>query len=1036
MYQGDLNADEFFNKFDICQVDAGLVTEAHNEWLMSHLKRALNPKVVKGVIRLPNEPTSYKEFKRAAVKVDRVKRQIRDLMAECRQKAINVTVMKPAPAPPMRCPMLPQQAAHPFVPSAQDHCDATEVTYRGLDESEDDDDNFKVYKDLFVRRADAQAGELREEEQIQTTIKNEVVAEEPYRKNIVARVNITKAVWDMVGRHVAEVWHEGIKEAEQFVRRASGKELDAFISIVHPKVIGDGKVDLSNPGLEDEHFIDAHALIDLGCTGSCINKGFVKRYGFPTQRYIRPRPVFNADSTSNEGGLIKEYVMLQMFFGKHEEEIRLAVTSLASSNIFLGHNWLQKHNPEIDWKIGSVKFTRCPDECDSMLSKEEIDDEYVRNVRMKEAAKWPPYLEEYADVFSEESFKHLPNHQMWDHAINLKLDFKPSDYKVYPLSPKEQEAMKEFIEENLVSGHIRQSKSPMTSPFFFIKKEDGSLRAIQDYRKLNKGTVKNKYPLPLINKLIDKVKDAKYITKLNIHWGYYNIQIREGDEWKAAFRTNLGLFEPTVIFFAEFNFTLVHKPGKTLGKADLLSHRADYNKGKHDNENVTFIKKEWLVRGMVQMSRDGLIKKVTEAQRQEDEGMRLKDVKKRGDVWRKGHRLYIPAGIREIIMKEHHDSILAGHLGAIKMIQLIAQRYWWPKMSADVQVYVQGCDHYQQMKALRTMRAKVLHPNEVPEAPWQIVTVDLIRELPESNRFNAICIVVDHFSKQIHMILMMRKLTAEGMARIYRDHIFWLHGLPQKIIYDRGVQFDARMMKELYKLLHIEGNLSTAYHPQTDGQMERVNQELEQYLHLYINHRQSDWVDQLVLAEFAYNNCEHSATKLSPFFVNTGMHPLDFMGVGMALSNLSVEDFAKHVKEVHRLTQSNLVKANEDMKCFYDCHAGKSVSYEAGQKVFLDRWNIKMIRLMKKMDDKWFGPFEVVEKISVSAYRLKLLKTWKKVHPVFNEILLKLAVQLSFESQKKPPLLPLVIIDKQEEYEVEEILDSHLHQGRLQFLIK
>ncbi|KAL5522057.1 hypothetical protein ACEPAF_1913 [Sanghuangporus sanghuang] len=121
------------------------------------------------------------------------------------------------------------------------------------------------------------------------------------------------------------------------------------------------------------------------------------------------------------------------------------------------------------------------------------------------------------------------------------------------------------------------------------------------------------------------------------------------------------------------------------------------------------------------------------------------------------------------------------------------------------------------------MRAKVLHPNEVPEAPWQIVMVDLIGELPELNGFNAICIVVDHFSKQIHAIPMMTKLIAEGMARIYRDYVFRLHGLLQKIIHDRGVQFDAKMMKELYKLLHIEGNPLTAYHPQTDGQTEWVN---------------------------------------------------------------------------------------------------------------------------------------------------------------------------------------------------------------------
>ncbi|KAL5524963.1 hypothetical protein ACEPAF_8832 [Sanghuangporus sanghuang] len=137
-----------------------------------------------------------------------------------------------------------------------------------------------------------------------------------------------------------------------------------------------------------------------------------------------------------------------------------------------------------------------------------------------------------------------------------------------------------------------------------------------------------------------------------------------------------------------------------------------------------------------------------------------------------------------------------------------------------------------------------------------------------------------------------------------------------------------------------------------DRQTERVNQELEQYLCLYINHQQSDWADWLALAEFAYNNHEHSATKLSPFFINTRMHPLDFMGVGMASSNLSAEEFAKHVKEVHELAQGNLTQANEDMKCFYDRYAGKSINYKAGQKVFLDRQNIKMIQPMKKMDDK------------------------------------------------------------------------------------
>jgi Reverse transcriptase (RNA-dependent DNA polymerase) len=136
----------------------------------------------------------------------------------------------------------------------------------------------------------------------------------------------------------------------------------------------------------------------------------------------------------------------------------------------------------------------------------------------------------------------------------LMPDFKPIDCKIYPLSPKEQLALQEFIEENLRTSRIQPSKSPNALPFFFGMKPDGSgLRPIQDYRKLNEFTVKNRYPLPLIGDIIDKLKGEKYFTKLDVRWGFNNVRIHEGDEWKAAFRTNLGLFEPTVMFFGLTN---------------------------------------------------------------------------------------------------------------------------------------------------------------------------------------------------------------------------------------------------------------------------------------------------------------------------------------------------------------------------------------------------------------------------------------------------------------------------------------------------
>src|SRR5271155_1880979 len=165
----------------------------------------------------------------------------------------------------------------------------------------------------------------------------------------------------------------------------------------------------------------------------------------------------------------------------------------------------------------------------------------------------PDYLHEFKDVFSKKSFDVLPEHKDWDHAIEIIPREKAASCKVYPLAPSKQKELDLFLKENLETGQIRPSKSPMSSPVFFIKKKDGSLRLVQDYRALNTITVKNKYPLPLISELINKLQGARYFTKLDVRWGFNNVRMKDGDKWKAAFRTNRGLFEPLVIFFGPTN---------------------------------------------------------------------------------------------------------------------------------------------------------------------------------------------------------------------------------------------------------------------------------------------------------------------------------------------------------------------------------------------------------------------------------------------------------------------------------------------------
>ena len=187
-----------------------------------------------------------------------------------------------------------------------------------------------------------------------------------------------------------------------------------------------------------------------------------------------------------------------------------------------------------------------------IVGKVTISTQIAQETKTTEAVL-PEWCKDFEDVFSEKSHEKLPPHRPYDHVIDLKPNFTPKIAKVYPLNPLEMETCKTFVEEHLKTGRIIPSKSPQASPFFFVPKKDGTLRPCQDYRYLNSFTIRNAYPLPLIPELIDDMKDSTLFTKFDIQWGYNNIRLREEDQWKAAFITPLGLYEPTVMFFGFSN---------------------------------------------------------------------------------------------------------------------------------------------------------------------------------------------------------------------------------------------------------------------------------------------------------------------------------------------------------------------------------------------------------------------------------------------------------------------------------------------------
>lgn len=170
----------------------------------------------------------------------------------------------------------------------------------------------------------------------------------------------------------------------------------------------------------------------------------------------------------------------------------------------------------------------------------------------------------------------------------------------------------------------------------------------------------------------------------------------------------------------------------------------------------------------------------------------------------------------------------------------------------------------------------------------------------------------------IHVIPTTATITAQGIARLYRDNVWKLHGLLRKVISDRGPQFASKFMKELNRILGIETALSMAYHPQTNGQTEQVNQDVEQYLRLFVNYCQDDWADWISHAEFTYNNQQHSATSHSPFFLNYGWHPHSSFTIPTMAEVLEASQFAQSMKDIHMHTQQSLTDATTAMKHFAD----------------------------------------------------------------------------------------------------------------------
>jgi hypothetical protein len=293
--------------------------------------------------------------------------------------------------------------------------------------------------------------------------------------------------------------------------------------------------------------------------------------------------------------------------------------------------------------------------------------------------------------------------------------------------------------------------------------------------------------------------------------------------------------------------------------------------------------------------------------------------------------------------------------------------------------------------------------------------MDFIMELPLSDRFDTIYVCLDRFTKMAHFIPTTTQVNADETARLYLRHVFKHHGLPTDIVSDHGSQFTSRFLQSLLDQCDIKSNKSKAFHPQSDGQTERVNQVLEQYLRVFCDYQQDDWNQLLPLAEFTYNNAQHASTQVSPFFANYGYHPRCTLKVTLPQSqettpNPAADEIVDKFKRIHEHIRINLQDAQAKYKQRHDVHVKPLPQFKVGDQVWLSRRNISTTRPSQKLDFKRLGPFKITEIVGESklAFKLELPHTMR-IHPVFHGSLLEPYHANTIPGRTQPPPPPVEV---------------------------
>lgn len=371
----------------------------------------------------------------------------------------------------------------------------------------------------------------------------------------------------------------------------------------------------------------------------------------------------------------------------------------------------------------------------------------------------------------------------------------------------------------------------------------------------------------------------------------------------------------------------------------------------------------------------------------------------------KGQRsLYLPTKeLRLKIMEQLHGQ---AHAGIYRTYELIKRDYYWPQIWKDVQQYVQTCDICQRWKYSNAKTKGLLKPLPIPHRPWQVITIDLITNLPRTaSGKTAVLVAIDKYSKMAHLGATNHNATGEKLAYLLMDMVIKLHGVPLEIISDRDVRFTNQFWKKLFMILGTEIKLSTPYHPETDGQTENANRTIGNLLRTSLAQEDSEWDKLLPHIEFQFNNLYNQSTGYTPFYLVYGQHPItaDTMLTAAYRFHDNFPTILKEMNKVHHIVKKNLVKAQQRQQ-FYVDQRRQDFKLKTNDQVMVkaDDYRGVLTGNTKKLFPRYLGPYRVLEKINDNAYKIDIPDWWKR-SKVINVSKLKLYHDAEdlFEGEKK-----------------------------------